>query len=67
MRIKTQCPECQDTNIVTVQDKDYDAWQEGVHAQDAFPYLSDAQRELLISGIDNNCWNKIFEFDENGD
>lgn len=34
------------------------------HAQDIFPYLSAAERELLISHICSNCWNDMFGGDE---
>lgn len=64
MKIKTQCPECQGVNYVEVQESDYNAWIEGVHIQNAFPYLSAAQRELLMTGIDGICWDKLFDFDE---
>lgn len=68
MRIRTQCPECQRVNYIEVREEDYNAWQEGVHIQNAFPNLSAAQREMLITGIDSACWNRIFEFlDEDGE
>ena len=28
--------------------------------QDAFPYLTDGQRELMISNTCDTCWNKFF-------
>ena len=34
------------------------------HIQDIFPYLSPEDRELLISQTCNDCWNKMFSYDE---
>jgi len=33
----------------------------GMHIQNAFPYLDSGQREILISGICGPCFDKIFE------
>ena len=38
---------------------DLQAWIKGKHAQDAFPYLNAGERELLISGICNSCFDKM--------
>ena len=52
MDIITQCPFCGVAHIVHVSFDGYIAWKyEGVCAQDAFPELSDEDREMLISGI----------------
>jgi hypothetical protein len=45
---------------VFVNEADYWDWQDGALAQDAFPYLSADDRELLISGICPTCWEKSF-------
>ena len=34
--------------------------EEGRLIQFAFPKLSDAERELLISGVCNKCWKDLF-------
>ena len=31
------------------------------HIQDIFPYLTPAERELLISSTCEKCWNKMFK------
>lgn len=54
------CVFCHNDHIVSVKKEDYWAWQNGKHAQDAFPYLSVNDREMLISGICPTCWNKMF-------
>lgn len=58
--IKTKCPYCGEIHKVTVEMADYADYNQGKHAQDAFPYLSASERELLISGICEECWNRIF-------
>jgi len=58
--IVTQCPLCGCANFVEVNEADYFDWNDGAHAQDAFPYLSANEREMLISGICPTCWNSMF-------
>jgi hypothetical protein len=35
-------------------------WQAGKYIQDAMPYLSKGERELLISGTCDECFDKMF-------
>ena len=58
--VVTRCPFCGCGNFVDVNEADYDDWCDGAHAQDAFPYLSANEREMLISGICPTCWAKQF-------
>ena len=60
----TTCPFCGCENEVEVNHMDYLDWQDGELAQDAFPYLSANEREMLISGCCPRCWNKMFWSDE---
>lgn len=53
----TRCPFCGRANEIEVNEIDYFDWDDGVKAQDAFPYLSDNEREMLISGICPTCWD----------
>ena len=62
--VVTTCPFCGRSNAVEVNEIDYLDWQDGKMAQDAFPYLSADEREMLISGIDSECWDKMFGGDE---
>jgi len=62
--VVTQCPFCGHAHEVEVNEADYLDWQDGVLAQDAFPYLSADEREMLISGIDSECWEKMFGGEE---
>jgi len=58
--IKCTCPMCKTDAFICVDAFDYGDWQNGKHAQDAFPYLSANEREMLISGICPDCWDKMF-------
>jgi hypothetical protein len=58
--VVTSCPFCGHANEVEVNEMDYLDWQDGVLAQDAFPYLSANEREMLISGICPTCWDGMF-------
>lgn len=58
--VVTQCPMCGRANEIEVNDFDYLDWSDGMLAQEAFPYLSVQEREMLISGICPDCWAKMF-------
>ena len=59
--IKTMCPFCGKVQEVLVYDDDYfNWWSRGLSVQEAFPYLTAAERELLISGICEDCWEDLF-------
>ena len=60
IRIAKKCPFCGKTHSVWVNEIDYYAWEQGELAQDAFPYLSAEEREVLISGICSPCWDAMF-------
>lgn len=59
--IGRECPFCGTYREVYVSEANYVAWRDGELAQNAFPYLSANERELLISGICPQCWDKMFE------
>lgn len=62
--VVTSCPFCGRANEIEVNEMDYFDWDDGMSAQDAFPYLSAEEREMLISGICPTCWNKTFNDSE---
>lgn len=43
-----------------VATKDLVAWRNGTLIQNAMPYLTPDQRELLITNTCGECWNKMF-------
>ena len=66
--IVTECPICHHTNEVMVNEEDYFAWAfDGELVQNAFPYLSADEREMLVSGICPKCWAKTFGDEEEED
>ena len=55
------CNVCDTEYRLNVMEEDYLRWQEGkTLIQDAFPYLSIGDRELMISGICAKCWEDMF-------
>lgn len=61
LEILCECPFCGKVNSVMVVADDYAAYLEGMLIQDAFPYLSADERELIMTGICPACWNDMWE------
>tara|TARA_Y100000296_G_scaffold73682_1_gene91423 strand:- start:308 stop:457 length:150 start_codon:yes stop_codon:yes gene_type:complete len=47
-----------------VQAEDYEAWENGELIQNAMPYLSADEREVLISGMCGPCFDNLFGDEE---
>ena len=64
--VQVRCVSCGKTYTLKVNEKDYELYlsQNRPHIQDIFPYLSPAERELLISGVCEVCWNKMFSLED---
>ena len=58
------CPFCGKVSSVKVNTEDYFGWENGALAQNAFPYLSASKREILISGMCEECQADFFHTDE---
>lgn len=54
---------CKDQVEMKVYAEDVAAWENGELIQDAMPYLTDGEREVLISGTCDSCWEKMFPSD----
>ena len=54
------CRICKTAHPVVANADDVCSWQEGALIQDAMPYLSADDRELLISGTCGDCWVEMF-------
>ena len=52
------------TLLVSREDLDIYSSPNRPHVQDIFPYLSPAERELLISGICPDCWDSMFPIED---
>jgi len=57
--LKRKCRECDKESEITVKFKDHAAWFGGMNIQDAFPYLSVADRELIKTGLCDGCYDAI--------
>jgi len=61
VELELQCKYCDYEELLNVPESDYNAWAgNGVPIQEVFDYLSAGQRELMISGTCDTCWNKFF-------
>ena len=58
---------CKDTHILMVNIRDAKRWRQGELIQDAMPYLTPDERELLISETCGKCFDKMFGEDPIGD
>ena len=57
------CRMCKDQVEMEVYAEDVEAWENGELIQDAMPYLTPGEREVLISGTCDSCWDKMFPND----
>lgn len=51
------CPFCGVPRSIKVNVDDYDRWQNGELIQNVWPHFTPTQRELLITGICDPCWD----------
>lgn len=60
--VKVRCVFCNEEQTLLVNRDDWDMFNSPnrPHVQDIFPYLSPADREMLVSGVCETCWNEIF-------
>ena len=49
---------------MAVNEDDYTSWENGELIQNAMPYLSADERELLISGTCGTCFDNMFGSEE---
>ena len=62
--IKVTCKQCGEEFALIVESEDLRRWKSGVLVQKAFPYLKPAERELLISGFCDSCFESMFGDEE---
>jgi hypothetical protein len=58
------CVQCKETQSITVGNGDLVNWQNGELIQDAMPYLSAGEQEVLVSGTCGACFDKMFGDEE---
>lgn len=57
----TTCQGCNDLLYVVANAEDFEKWEGGMMVQDAFPYLSASDREILISRTCEKCWDEMWK------
>ncbi len=65
--ITIECPRCivcGKSATVQVTEEGLHRWNMGQLAQNAFPHMSDDEREMLITGTHPECWEKLFPPEE---
>jgi hypothetical protein len=67
LQLELECMYCNYKEVITVAEADYIAWHNGRLIQNAFPYLTDGQRELMISNTCDDCWNRLFPHTDDED
>jgi hypothetical protein len=66
--ISKNCIQCNTLVEFDVKAEDYDLWVDKIEfIEDALWYIPADKREMLLSGVCGNCWNKLFEEDEEED
>lgn len=58
------CKFCGGKHVLSARPLDVQKWLDGAYIQDALPYLTPDERELMISGMCPTCWTKTFGSDE---
>lgn len=58
------CAGCNTEHEISINPDDWKAWRDGALIQRVIPYLTDEQRELLISQICGVCWKEMFKEDD---
>lgn len=64
IKIHKECKLCKTSRTIEVKKDDYEKVQQGEHIQNAMPYLTADERELLISGICGTCFDEMFGDDD---
>jgi len=57
--VHTVCPQCGAEEYVAVGRDEYDAWESGVHINEAIPWLPAKEKRYIVSGICDYCWDYI--------
>lgn len=60
MEASAVCRPCGRVQVVALRRADYMRWRAGVKIQDALPYLSEGEREAMMTGTCGECWERMF-------
>ena len=65
IKLYIPCKLCGIVYSVLLNEQDYDDWQDNKgYIQDLLGYLTAGERELLISGTCDTCWQKLYPNDD---
>jgi len=56
-----RCKECGCYESIEASEEGVKMWQQGMLIQRALPELTATQREMFISRICPNCWDRMFK------
>ena len=62
-----ECKMCKAEFKISYLKHDYENWKAGMLIQDAMPYLTDDQREMMISGVCGVCFDALFASEDDED
>jgi hypothetical protein len=63
--VKTKtCCVCGEYEVWSLDRQAVESWQAGEYIQNAFPDMTEGERELLISGTHPACWDQLFPKEE---
>lgn len=62
--VRRQCIVCGQQTVRLVDRDKFRRWQDGEHIQRVWPELSPGQREELMTGTHEECWDKMFSEEE---
>ena len=65
--LAVDCIKCKERQHLYVGTEDLTNWERGELVQNAMPYLTAGEREILISGVCETCFDKMYGDDPIGD
>lgn len=63
VKIEKYCPFCEQPHSVEVDVDDYNKFL-GDNDTRVFTYLNDDEKEILLTGICKECWDNMFNIDD---
>lgn len=62
--VEVRCPMCGKTYTITVPHEGFIKWRNGDRIQECMPSLSSEDREALMTGICEGCWERLYGEDD---
>ena len=58
--VECRCPMCGKSYTIIVPREGFIKWRNGDRIQECLPTLSNEDREALLTGICEDCWDKMY-------